>query len=94
MMRELRIGFVGSGGMVATHGQRLLRLRRDAGESVRIIGIHARNAEKANVVAEKIRKEEPTHDRSPISLTSTHCSRRNSTPSLSVCRRTRQSLTA
>lgn len=61
MMRELRVGFVGSGGMVATHGQRLLRLRRDAGESLRIVGIHARNREKSAVVAENIRKEEPTH---------------------------------
>lgn len=60
-MRELRVGLIGSGGMVATHGQRLLRLRRDAGESVRIVGIHARNADKASGVAEKIIKEDPSH---------------------------------
>lgn len=60
-MRELRVGFVGSGGMVATHGQRLMRLRRDAGESVRIVGIHARNTEKAGAAAEKIVREEPSH---------------------------------
>ncbi|MBC8143557.1 MAG: Gfo/Idh/MocA family oxidoreductase [Armatimonadetes bacterium] len=61
-MRELRIGFVGSGGMVGMHGQRLLRLRRDAGEAVRVVGIHARNAEAATSVAAKIVKEEPSHE--------------------------------
>ncbi len=61
-MRELRIGFVGSGGMVGTHGQRLLRLRRDAGEAVRIVGIHARNGEATATVAAKIVKEDPSHE--------------------------------
>ncbi len=60
-MRELKIGFVGSGGMVATHGQRLLRLRRDADERLRIVGIHARSADRASAVAAKIQAEDPTH---------------------------------
>ncbi|MBC7806718.1 MAG: Gfo/Idh/MocA family oxidoreductase [Akkermansiaceae bacterium] len=60
-MRELKVGFVGSGGMVGTHGQRLLRLRRDAGEAVRVVGIHARNADKASLVADKIAKEDASH---------------------------------
>ena len=47
--------------MVATHGQRLLRLRRDSGESVKIVGIHARNTEKAISVADKMVQEDPSH---------------------------------
>ena len=64
-MQELRIGFVGSGGMVATHGQRLLRLRRDAGEAIKIVGIHARNGDAAQTVAEKITSDDPTHGAIP-----------------------------
>ena len=52
--------------MVGTHGQRLLRLRRDTGEAVRIVGIHARNAGKAATVSERIVKDDPAHGAIPF----------------------------